>query len=82
MLIRALMETLLPLPLLLTLVSPGQNSTASEQVSSLTVLGFKWSRTHKTVEPPDPGAMPSREMDVRRTVGSHSRLVPRTAPDF
>ena len=60
------MKTLLLLPLLLTFVTPGQNPTASEQVSSVVVLGFKWSRTHSSVKPPNPAATapatPAREM--------------------
>ena len=65
MLMEMDMKTLLLLPLLLTFVSPGQNPTASQQVSSVAVLGFKWSRTHKTVQQ-DPAATapatPAREM--------------------
>ncbi len=50
------MKTLLLWPLLLILVSPGQNPTASQEGSSVTVLGFKWSRTHQNVKTPDPAA--------------------------
>jgi hypothetical protein len=56
MLMEAHMKTLLLLPLLLMFVSPGQNPPASEQVSSVTVLGFKWSRTHQEAKTPDPAA--------------------------
>ena len=60
------MKTLLLLTLLLTFVPPGQNPTAPQQASSVIVLGFKWSRTHKTLKPPDTAATapatPAREM--------------------
>jgi hypothetical protein len=36
--------------------SPGQNPTASQEVSSVAVLGFKWSRTHQAAKTPDPAA--------------------------
>ncbi len=50
------MKTLLLLPLFLVFVSPGQNLTTSPEGSSVTVLGFKWSRTHQNVKTPEPAA--------------------------
>jgi hypothetical protein len=50
------MKTLLLLPLLLMFVSPGQNPTASPEVSSVAVLSFKWSRNHQAAKTPDPAA--------------------------
>lgn len=50
------MKTLLLLPLFFILVPPGQSPTASQQGSSVTVVSFKWSRTHQNVKPPDPAA--------------------------
>ena len=44
------MRTLLLLPLLLMLVSPGQNSVVSNEGSSLAVLGFKLSKRRQAVE--------------------------------
>ncbi len=59
------MKTLFLLPLLLMFVAPGQNPTASPEVS-VAVLGFKWSRTHQAAKTPDPAATapatPAREM--------------------
>ena len=56
--------------LLLTLLAiPGfsvQNPTVSPDGSSVTVLGFRWARTHQTAKAPDPAATapatPAREM--------------------
>lgn len=48
------MKTLLLLPLLLVFISPGQNPTAPEEASAVTVLGFKCSKTRVTVKTPDP----------------------------
>lgn len=56
MLMEAPMKTLLLLPLLFMLVPPGQNPTASQEVSSVTVLGFKWFRTHQAAKTPDAAA--------------------------
>ena len=60
------MKTLLLLPLLLMFVTPGQNPTASPEVSSVAVLSFKWLRTHQAAKTPDPAAnapaTPTREM--------------------
>ncbi len=47
------MRQVLLLSLLLMFVFPGQNSTTSPEGSSLTVLSFKWYRSHQTVEPLD-----------------------------
>ena len=44
------MRTLLLLPFLLMLASPGQNAVLSDKDSEVVVLGFKWSRSRKTVE--------------------------------
>jgi len=48
------MKTLLLWPLLLIFVSPAQ--TPAPEASSVTVLGFKWSRTHQTLKAADPTA--------------------------
>jgi hypothetical protein len=60
------MKTLLLLPLFFIFVSPGQNPTASQESSSVTVLGFKWSQFHKKGKDPDPAQTspptPQREM--------------------
>jgi hypothetical protein len=65
---EAHMKTLLLLPLFLVFVSPGQNPTAPQEVPSVTVLGFKWSRTHQNVKTQDPSATarvgPAQEMTV------------------
>jgi hypothetical protein len=50
------MKTLLLLPLLLMFVSPGQKPAASQEGSSVVVLGFKWSRARQTIEPADSGS--------------------------
>lgn len=50
------MKNLLLWPLLLIFVSPTQNPTTSQDVSSVAVLSFKWSRIHQTAKKPDPGA--------------------------
>ena len=50
------MKTLLLWPLLLMFVLPVQNPTAPQEVSSVAVLAFKWSRTRQKVTPPDPAA--------------------------
>ena len=66
MLMEATMKTLLLLPLLLIFCFPAQNPTASQEVSSVAVLGFKWSRTHQAAKTPDPSATapagPAQEM--------------------
>lgn len=62
------MKTLLLWPLLLILVSPGQNPTASQEGSSVTVLGFKWSRTHQNVKTQDPAATAPAERAQEITV--------------
>ena len=49
------MKTLLLLPLLLMLVSPGQNPKGSQD-GSVSVVAFKWSRTHQAAKTPDPSA--------------------------
>src|SRR5437588_12626689 len=49
---RQTMRTLLLLPLLLMLVSPGQNGAAGGDGSPLAVLGFKWSKSRQTVVNP------------------------------
>jgi hypothetical protein len=57
------MKTLLLLPLLLMFISPGQKPAASQESSSVVVLGFKCSRTRQTVETPDTSrAAPAREV--------------------
>ena len=57
------MKALLLFPLLLTLVAAGQNPAPSQEGSSVTVVGFKWSRTHQTTKPPPAqGITPAREM--------------------
>ena len=50
------MKTLLLWPLLLMFVAPGQNPTALPEVPSVTVLRFKWSKTHQTAKTPAPAA--------------------------
>jgi DMSO/TMAO reductase YedYZ molybdopterin-dependent catalytic subunit len=50
------MKALFLLPLLLMLVSPGQNPITSPESPSVTVLGFKWFRTRQNVKPLDPSA--------------------------
>jgi hypothetical protein len=50
------MKALLLLPLLLMIVSPGQNPITSPQTSAVTVLSFKWFRTRQNVKAPDPSA--------------------------
>ena len=66
MLVEAHMKTLLLWPLLLVFVFPCQNPTASPESSSVTVIGFKWSRIHQAGKTPDPAATapatPAREM--------------------
>lgn len=44
------MRTLLLLPLLLTLVAPGQSPVAAQGGSPVAVLGFKWSQTRQEGE--------------------------------
>ena len=57
------MKALLLFPLLLTLVVMGQNPSPSQERSSVTVVGFKWSRNHQTIKPtPAQGITPAREM--------------------
>ena len=58
------MRTLLLLPLLLMLVSPGQNGAAGGDGSPLAVLGFKWSKSRQTVVNPDTagGSVPAQGM--------------------
>ena len=46
------MRTLLLLPLLLTLVAPGQNTAVSDDGSALVVLGAKWLKGRQTIQPP------------------------------
>ena len=50
------MKTLILLPLLLVFISPFQNPSTSAEVSGVTVLSFKWSRTRQTARVADPAA--------------------------
>jgi hypothetical protein len=50
------MKTILLWPLLLMFVFPIQNPIPSQPSSSVTVLSFKWTRTHQNAKTPDPGA--------------------------
>lgn len=50
------MKTILLWPLLLMFVFPIQNPIPSQPSSSVTVLSFKWTRSHQNVRTPDPGA--------------------------
>lgn len=44
------MRTLFLLPLLLVLVSPGQNTVRPDDGSAVTLLSFKWAKSRQTVE--------------------------------
>ena len=44
------MKTLLLLPLLLVLLTSGQNPPASNDASQVVVLSYKWSKTRQTIE--------------------------------
>src|SRR5467141_662521 len=51
---RQPVKTLLLLPLLLMLISPGQNpQTSTPDGSSVAVLSFKWTRSHQVIEQPN-----------------------------
>jgi hypothetical protein len=57
------MSTLLVLSLLLIIVSPPQNPIVSDEISSVAVLGFKWSKARQAIEnlnpPVDTGPAPA-----------------------
>src|SRR4051812_17283324 len=48
------MKTLLLLPLLLTLVSPGQNGGGTDEDSLVVVIGFKYLKAHQTIQKSNP----------------------------
>lgn len=52
------MRTLLLLSLLLVFIVPGQNSTGSNQDSSVVVLSSKWSKSRQITEQPDTTSVP------------------------
>lgn len=57
------MRTLLLLPLLLTLVPPGQNAAPPADESSVAVLSFKWEKDRRAVENRDaPSTAPAAAM--------------------
>ena len=73
------MKTLLLWPLLFLFVSPGQNPISTPQSSPVTVLGFKWSRTHEKGKTPDSvataPATPAREMiPANKTLQREARV--------
>ena len=59
------MKTILLWPLLLMFVFPIQNPIPSQPSSSVTVLSFKWTRSHQNVKTPDP-ARPDQPRPCRR----------------
>ena len=69
------MKTLLLLPLLLTLVSPVQNPSASLDRGPVAVLGFKCTRSRQNVTTPDPAAAPAREMiTANKSIPRNARI--------
>jgi hypothetical protein len=59
------MRHVLLLSLLLVFVSPGQSPSTSHQSTSLSILSFKWSRSHQVI---DPGASDSAVVPPVRAV--------------
>ena len=69
------MKSLLLLPLLLTLLSPVQNPTASPNGGLVTVLGFKCTRSRQNVTTSDPSAAPAREMiTANKSIPRNARI--------
>lgn len=58
------MKTLMLLLLLLIFIPSGQKLSTSQENSSVVILGFKWSKTRQTVEPPAPAPRPTPAAEI------------------